>query len=936
MKIDLYDVDEFVSINKLKPVTSAVLFQRGGVPHPEGLVSNEIFGITVKSRKETMAYIDLYTPFFHPHMYKVVQRMFRNIDKIINGEEFYRINNEGILVVDRENGETGLQFLYDNWSKIKWKKVNDSNPSPKSVIGMRSERAGLIEKCKRDEVFITKMPVLPVYYRDIRSTARGGETNDLNGLYRKLILQTTLLRDRSMFGFEFHATNYNIQQCIVAIYDYFKQKLEKKNGMIRKFLMGKTIDYSVRTVITAPTYHANHPSDMMVDFYHAAVPISQVCALAYPYMMHWLKNFFDREVIAPGLEKIVYNPENDTIEKTVKLKDPAQYFDEKYIKRIMDMYIQDPSSRFNPIEIPVEGTSKKMYLSLTGKRMGNGKEGLASTMYRRMTITDLLYMAAVDVTKDKHAKVTRYPITDEFSIFITKIRINSTTKTEPVMINDQLYKWYPVIEPDTPYYKIGALFVDSVQFSNSYLKGILGDYDGDQCTVHILFSQEANMEVDEYTHRVSNFINSGGKMIRQVESEAIQTFYTLTKDYDDSKPITAEKRQYLLETEPSAYTFDDLVRMFSIRQNKVTGEMIEPEYRPGDKMNVPKGFWGNASDIQTTVGRFILYQIIFVQSKLTDIVPFENKVSNNTNYGSYESRIARALTNGSLSVEKMSKYIDIRDWFGLQLHAPICTSFTPGILFLPKSIQQLKQKLVKDNEEKLSAGDPKAGEAIEQELIKNAREALKGDPGLDLYDSGARGSFNNNYKNINLIRGPVFNEATKKFDFIANSLMDGLSKTDFTPHANSLVNGAYPKSIGTAESGYLGKQLQAMLQMERLNPDPESDCGTKYSLTITLSKDIIHDYDYRYIIENGKLKLLDPSIIEQYAGKTVKMRSVMFCNGGNVKCAKCAGLYYYKLKKEFIGLQTVRASTTLTNANMKKFHDNTIHTQIIDPSKLLM
>lgn len=936
MKIDLYDVDEFVSINKLKPVTSAVLFQRGGVPHPEGLVSNEIFGITVKSRKETMAYIDLYTPFFHPHMYKVVQRMFRNIDKIINGEEFYRINNEGILVVDRENGETGLQFLYDNWSKIKWKKVNDNNPSPKSVIGMRSERAGLIEKCKRDEVFITKMPVLPVYYRDIRSTARGGETNDLNGLYRKLILQTTLLRDRSMFGFEFHATNYNIQQCIVAIYDYFKQKLEKKNGMIRKFLMGKTIDYSVRTVITAPTYHANHPSDMMVDFYHAAVPISQVCALAYPYMMHWLKNFFDREVIAPGLEKIVYNPENDTIEKTVKLKDPAQYFDEKYIKRIMDMYIQDPSSRFNPIEIPVEGTSKKMYLSLTGKRMGNGKEGLAPTMYRRMTITDLLYMAAVDVTKDKHVKVTRYPILDEFSIILAEIRVNSTTKTEPIMINDRLYKWYPVIEPDTPHYRIGALFIDSVQFSNSYLKGIDGDYDGDQCTTHIIFSQEANDEIHNYIHKVSNFINSDGKMIRFVESEAVQTFYTLTKDYPNRKTVTAEQRKYLLETNPEDYTFNRLVDMLARRRNSTTGEDLEPEYHPGDKITVPKNYWNNSSEIQTTVGRFLLYQIVFVQTGLGDVVPFADKVADNGTFGMYEKLISRALTNGSLDPDKMARYIDTRDWLGLQLHAPICTSFTPGILFLPNSIQQLKRKLVKENEEKLSAGDPTAGEAIEKELIAKSKELLKGDPGMDLYDSGARGSFNNNYKNINLIRGPVFNENSKKFDFIANSLMDGLQKTDIMPHANSLVNGAYPKSIGTAESGYLGKQLQAMLQMERLNPDPESDCGTKYYINITLTKELVHDYDYRYILENGKLKLLDPSIIEQYIGKSVKMRSVMFCKGGSVKCAKCAGLYYHKINKQFIGLQTVRASTTLTRANMKKFHDNTIHTKLIDPTRLLV
>ena len=51
LKIDLFNIEEFVDINELQEVKSAVLFQRGDIPHPEGLISNEIFGITTKSRK---------------------------------------------------------------------------------------------------------------------------------------------------------------------------------------------------------------------------------------------------------------------------------------------------------------------------------------------------------------------------------------------------------------------------------------------------------------------------------------------------------------------------------------------------------------------------------------------------------------------------------------------------------------------------------------------------------------------------------------------------------------------------------------------------------------------------------------------------------------------------------------------------------------------
>ena len=119
MKFDLLPFDEFADINHLKEVTSPVLFQRGELPHPDGLVSNEIFGVTMNDRKNTFAYIDLHAHFLHPHIYKVMKRFFRNIDKIISGTENYIIDKDGHLIQD-DLGETGLEWLYNNWEKVKW------------------------------------------------------------------------------------------------------------------------------------------------------------------------------------------------------------------------------------------------------------------------------------------------------------------------------------------------------------------------------------------------------------------------------------------------------------------------------------------------------------------------------------------------------------------------------------------------------------------------------------------------------------------------------------------------------------------------------------------------------------------------------------------------------------------------------------------------
>ena len=465
MKIDVYNIEEFIEINKLPEITSPILFQRGDIPHPEGLISNEIFGVTTRSRKETYAYINLHGYFFHPHIYKAIRRMFRNIDKIINGEMFFIIDEKGYLKPS-ESGETGLEFLYNNWEKINWEKPSQNGQE--NVAGMRTERSNLLKHCKKNEIFMKYQIVIPAFYRDIRtsSDSNGGETDDINNLYCRLIRLSSLIKNQDMFDFQFHSTNYNIQTTIIAIYDYFKHKLEKKNGLIRKYLMGKNVDYCTRTVITAPSYHAERPEDLLVDFRHTCIPVSQVCSLAYPFVLKYIKDFFEREVIDQQNNIQIYDPATDTLSgSNVKFKNPESYFSDKFIKKMLDTYIKDPESRFTKIELPVEG-NRKYFLNFSGKRMDSSNTSeLAGIIDRPMTWTDLLYMAAEYVTRDKHVLITRYPLLDEFGVFMSRIRVSSTTRTMPMYVNGYLYKWYPIIDPDINPEDIGNQFIDKLILS---------------------------------------------------------------------------------------------------------------------------------------------------------------------------------------------------------------------------------------------------------------------------------------------------------------------------------------------------------------------------------------------------------------------------------------------------------------------------------------
>lgn len=463
MKIDLFNAQEFIELNRLKEVTSPVLFQRGDIPHPEGLISNQIFGVTVQSRKTTFAYVKLHGHFFHPHVYKAIKRMFRNIEKLIGGTQNYIINDDGILVADN-NGESGIEFIYNNWEKINWEKSD--------VSGMRNERVDLLRNFKKDEIFSNCLIIIPPFYRDIKSSSSGGETGELNKLYANVIRYASLLREKDLFDFQFNQTNLNLQELLVSIYDFFKTKLEKKNGMLRRYLLGKNVDYCTRSVITAPQYHANNPEDLFVDFRHAAIPIAQVCSLCYPYIIKYVKDFFDREIFSNKSSILLYDPIKDTGE-TLKLDRPESLFTDKWIKKMIDTFIRDPESRFNTIEVPVLNSKQKYYMQFTGQRYDvTNKSELSELMYRPLTWTDILFQASVDVTKDKHCMVTRYPLLDEFGIFIARIRVASTTKTTPVVVGNTLYRWYPVIDFETPKEQLATSFVDSLQFSNSYLPGL--------------------------------------------------------------------------------------------------------------------------------------------------------------------------------------------------------------------------------------------------------------------------------------------------------------------------------------------------------------------------------------------------------------------------------------------------------------------------------
>lgn len=527
MKCLLLDPKRFIQLNGYEPVTDPISFDNGMIPSKGGLFSTDIFGMALDDRRNRYSYIDLNRKFITPKAYISLKRINRNFEALIYGTKKFKIE-DGVLVAD-ENGGTGMDFLYKNWEKIKFEK-NDSRE--------RSERIDLLTNNKKDVIFIDKFIVIPAFYRDVnlQQTSSGSpRIPEINDLYNNILRNVNLINASNNFDIMINALIGKTQQLMIDVYNLLKSKIEKKNGYLRRSVMGKSVDYCARVTITAATYDTESWEDQIVDFEHTGVPLSFCLSMLTPFVLWWVKGYFKSffENTKDSFPVILKNGEK----VYVKLDSPELIFNAEYLENRLSRYINNPSSRFDKIEIPIRKQDREKYnIDYPVYARMSGYSTSITTMQkeenlieRPLTWTDVFYMAAEDVSADKFVQVTRFPLLDYLGTLFTKISILSTRNTMPMIINNHLYKHYPVIDLNTKLQNLDALFIDSIKLFPPYLKAIGGDHDGDQITSKCTFTIEACDDAKKILYAKTNIISINGEGIRSIGNEGIQTMYTMTK-----------------------------------------------------------------------------------------------------------------------------------------------------------------------------------------------------------------------------------------------------------------------------------------------------------------------------------------------------------------------------------------------------------------------
>lgn len=366
-------------------------------------------------------------------------------------------------------------------------------------------------------------------------------------------------------------------------------------------------------------------------------------------------------------------------------------------------------------------------------------------------------------------------------------------------------------------------------------------------------------------------------------------------------------------------------------------------FNPYDIITVPTGAYGgktpkgekrNKEPFTTTVGRLIFNKyFIECEPELLDLIGYVNDNITKKVYGKIFDSLGYDVLEDRLSVETYQRFCKKTQKF-MPYVSILAPNHSDHMLTITKMINARKEKLMKENKEAIDKGDVYVIDKISNELLDYARELMKDDPAMDMFLSGAGGSFENNFKNIFIMRGSVQDpDPRKSYNVIMSNFIDGVSKEEYSKLANTLAAGPYARAKKTELGGYWEKLFLNAFQHIVLDP-PGSDCHTKRHITMKVTEKNIGSIMYCYVIKpSGELVEITSDNKDSFIGKTVNLRFSSMCESKTGICNMCAGNLFYRLGIRNIGASTPQLPSKLKVLSMKLFHDDQLVFTTMDPMK---
>lgn len=356
--VQLMDIDKFVDPNS--EVSSANILTTKGKFDNNGLFSETIFGLNnSKDRSKKYGYICLHTKILHPFMFEVYKKIEEKVILLIEGNTmFYDEINK---VLSKDNNKEGTLKEVSGFDGAMYCIKHGINYRGDTDVRFKIiER--LQEQLDNGLAFIDKVIVIPPTYRQVQLTENGeiAGMDDLNTLYVKLLNESKKIQmvsdnndDTTGQMSDNALIRRQIQFLVNEIYLVGKTKPAKKFGVGRGQLLGKRVDFSARSAMTAGP-------DIPVGY--LGVPYRIIANISQPFLIHYFSKELsegsqDYETLMTILEKNDFDKSNNVLIITNWLKDVSQnkckmsekeekWLMEKFQSVLSDKYVlmkRDPS-----------------------------------------------------------------------------------------------------------------------------------------------------------------------------------------------------------------------------------------------------------------------------------------------------------------------------------------------------------------------------------------------------------------------------------------------------------------------------------------------------------------------------------------------------------------------------------------------------------------
>ena len=445
------------------------------------------------------------------------------------------------------------------------------------------------------------------------------------------------------------------------------------------------------------------------------------------------------------------------------------------------------------------------------------------------------------------------------------------------------------------------------------------DFDGDQMAVHLVLSQEAQMEAKLLMLATNNIIApSNGGPIAVPSQDMVMGCYYMTKEKKGSKgegKLFSSRNQLITAYQSGKVSVHAVVKV------RVDGNLIE-----------------------TTPGRLMFNLILPKEVRNYGIT-----------FGKKELKNLIAELYKRYGFEKTSKLLDDIKEFGY--HYGTLAGITVGIedLKIPetkKEILENAEKSVAEVEKQYKAGEiineeryrktvsiwAEATEKVTKDMMDNLDEF---NPVYMMANSGARGSIAQ-MRQLGGMRGLMADTQGRIIEMpIKANFREGLNILEFFMSSHGARKGLADTALRTADSGYLTRRLVDISHEVIVNHD---DCGCEHGIVVsdlmdagevieklseriygrTLAKDLVHNGE---VIATRNTLINDELIkkIEELEIREVEIRTPLTCKLEKGVCRKCYGLdlsnHKEILKGEAVGVIAAQSiGEPGTQLTMRTFH----------------